>query len=81
MNIFEKLQDFQSQPLSLICFNMVKWFEYDSVDISIKERQNVESGVWISVKIVKLGKTCRVDGQQIDIVKFRLIKFLNKNIN
>lgn len=80
MNAFEKIKDFDSQPLSQISFNMVKWFNFERVDISMYERLNVESMVWISIKIVKGEKTWYVDGQRIDIVKRRLREFLNKEI-
>lgn len=80
MNIFEKLQDFESQTLSQITYNMIKWFNFEEIEHTTKFRPNVESGVWISLKIVKGQTTWYVDGQRIDIVKKRLIEFLNKEI-
>lgn len=80
MSVFDKIKDFESQPLSQITFNMVKWFNFDTVSTDISYRANVESTVWISIKIVKGEKTWYVDGQRIDIVKRRLIEFLNKEI-
>lgn len=78
MGILDKIIDFESQPLSQIIFNMIKWFEFDGVNAETWARNNVESGVWISLHIRKGEKTWCVDGQRLDIVKRRLIEFLDK---
>lgn len=80
MGILDKIMDFEGQPLSQITYNMVKWFDFDCVDISTSYRADVESRVWISIKIIKKESTWYVDGQRIDIVKRRLIEFLNKEL-
>lgn len=77
---FEKLYDFESQSMQGIIFNMIKWLYFDSVDMECKSRSDVESRVWITIKIQKDGNTWYVDGQRNDIVKKRLIEWLEKNV-
>ncbi len=78
MGMLDQIINFESQSLSSIVYNMVKWFEFDGVNTETWRRDNVESGVWISVSIRKGEKTWHVDGQRLDIVKRRLIEFLDK---
>lgn len=78
MSIIDRIQNFEDQPLSQIIYNMIKWYNYDSVEMHTHARANVESGIWISLQIHKELKTWYVDGQRLDIVKRRLIEFLDK---
>jgi hypothetical protein len=80
MSIFEKLEAFEDQSIQTIAFNMCKWFDFDSVNINTEIRHNVESGVWINIKIQRKEKAYYIDGQRNDIVKRRLIEWLRSNI-
>lgn len=80
MGLIEKLYDFKSQSLQSIAFNLVKWFNFDEVKINTRQRDNVESRVWITVELEKDGKTTWIDGQRIDIVHRRLVEWLETNI-
>jgi len=79
-DFFDKLYDFENQTMQAIFFNMIKWFEFDSIDVECKRRPDVESTVWISITIQKGEKTWYIDGQRNDIVKRRLVEWLNKNV-
>lgn len=80
MNAFEKLEAFEEQTLPTIAYNMCKWFLFDRVNINYAPRDNVESRIWISVKIEINNKTFYIDGQRNDIVKKRLIEWLRSHI-
>jgi hypothetical protein len=80
MGLIEKLYDFKSQSLQGIAFNLVKWFNFDEVKINTRQRDNVESRVWITVELEKDGKTTWIDGQRNDIVHRRLVEWLETNI-
>lgn len=78
MGILNKIMDFESQPLSSIIYVMVKWFQFDRVQQDIKVRSDVESGVWINLKIEQQGREWHISGQTNEIVKRRLIEFLDE---
>lgn len=80
MNAFEKLEDFDNQSIQTIAFNMCKWFLFDAVNINYAVRDNVESGIWITVKIEINEKTFYIDGQRNDIVHRRLTEWLRNHI-
>ena len=80
MGLLEKLHDFDNQSIQVIAFNMIKWFNFDSVDISISERSNVESRVWIRVEIRKGDQQWHIDGQRNDIVHRRLAEWLKEHL-
>lgn len=79
MNAFEKLEAFDEQSISLIAFNMCKWFDFDKVTINYEPRNDVESRMWITVKVEHKGKTFYIDGQRNDIVRKRLIDWLRSH--
>lgn len=76
MGLLDQIENFESQPISTIVFNMIKWFEFDDVNINYYFRDNVESGVWIAIKIKKGENVWWVDGQRNDIVRRRLAEWL-----
>lgn len=80
MGIFDKLYDFKNQSLQQLAFNLVKWFNFDSVKVNTRQRDNVESRVWITVELEKDGKTTWIDGQRNNIVHRRLVEWLEINI-
>lgn len=80
MGIFDKLYDFKNQSLQQLAFNLVKWFNFDSVKVNTRQRDNVESRVWITVELEKDGKVTWIDGQRNDIVHRRLVEWLEINI-
>lgn len=59
---------------------MCKWFLFDRVIIDYSPRDNVESGMWISVKIEINSKTYYIDGQRNDIVHRRLVEWLKSHL-
>lgn len=80
MGLLDQIENFESQPISTIIFNMIKWFEFDDVNIQYRYRNNVESGVWISIKITKGDNTWWVDGQRNDIVRTRLAEWIKNHL-
>jgi hypothetical protein len=80
MSAFENLQNFDEQTMQTIAFNMCKWFDFEAVNINYAGRANVESGIWITIKIEYKAKTFYIDGQRNDIVKRRLIEWLRNHI-
>lgn len=80
MNVFEKLEDFESQSLGIIAFNMCKWFMFDRVNVNYEPRNSVASRMWITVEMEIDSKTYMVDGQRVDIVKRRLIEWLRAHL-
>lgn len=80
MGQLDKILDFESQPVSAITYNLIKWFNVDKIEMETSSRLNVESGVWIQLRITIKDKTWYVDGQRLDIVKRRLIEWYNKNL-
>lgn len=76
MGLLDQIENFDSQPISTIVFNMIKWFEFDDVNINYYFRDNVESGVWIVIKIKKGEAVWLVDGQKNDIVRRRLSEWM-----
>lgn len=81
MGIIERLKDFESQSIQTIAYNMCKWFEFESVNIDTQYRDNVESHVWITIKITNKLNTFHISGQRNDIVKKRLIEWLTLHLN
>lgn len=77
----DKIKDFENQTLATITYNLIKWFAVDSIETTNSYRHTVESRVWIQMKISMKDKDWYIDGQQPDIVKQRLIKWINQNIN
>lgn len=80
MNAFEKIEDFDNQSIQTIAYNMCKWFGFDAVNINYEVRHDVESGMWINVKINLKERTFYIDGQRNDIVRKRLIEWLRSHI-
>lgn len=78
MSEIDKILDFDSQPLSMIMYNLIKWFNVDTIETEFSSRPEVESRVWITVKITKGDKHWYVDGQRNDIVKDRLIRWYER---
>lgn len=77
MSVIDNLTKFEEQPVSHVIYNMIKWFNFDQVEMNTCVRDEVESRVWMTLKIQKADKTWYVDGQRLDIVKRRLIEFLD----
>lgn len=76
-----KYYQWEYMALSSIIWLMIKWFNFDSVEMETEYRKDVESGVWISLKIVQGNVANYITGQRPDIVKKRLIEYLDsKNI-
>ena len=80
MNAFEKLEQFENQSIQTISYNMCKWFLFDRVNVNYEPRHNVESGMWINVKIEINNKTYYIDGQRNDIVHRRLVEWLKSHL-
>jgi hypothetical protein len=83
MVAFEKIEAFEEQTLQTIAFNMCKWFGFDRVIIENQVRNNVESGIWITVTIewdAKLIKRFSISAQRNDLIKERLIKWLRSHL-
>jgi hypothetical protein len=80
MGVLDDITDFERQPVSAIIYNLIKWFDVDRIEMETSSRPNVESGVWIRLRITIKDKTWYVDGQRLDIVKRRLIEWHNKNL-
>ena len=80
MNSFEKIEQFENQSIQTIAYNMCKWFLFDRVNVNYEPRGNVESRMWITVKIEVGGKTYYIDGQRNDIVHRRLVEWLKGHI-
>ncbi|MBC7947196.1 MAG: hypothetical protein H7Y42_04900 [Chitinophagaceae bacterium] len=80
-NVFAKIADLESQPLSQIIYNLIKWYNVDNITSEFYHRPQVESSVWIQLKITKDDKTWYVDGQRNDIVKRRLIEWFNRYVS
>ena len=79
---FEKLEKFEEQSVQAIVFNMIKWFGFDRVTVETEVRNNVESSVWITVKIEwEDGKhSMHITGQRNDIVQRRLSEFMKEHL-
>jgi hypothetical protein len=78
----EKIYDWENMALSSITTLMVKWFNFDKVEMTTTGRVAVESGIWFDItihrgEIGKGGHQWSVSGQRTDIVKRRLIEFLD----
>jgi hypothetical protein len=69
--------NWEKMAVSSIVWLMIKCFNFDTVDVNTAYRKDVESGVWITVKIEKGGKTWYIDGQRTDIIQRRLIEYLD----
>ena len=82
MGFFEKLEKFEEQSVQAIVFNMIKWFGFDRVTVETEVRNNVESSVWITVKIEwEDGKhSMHITGQRHDIVQRRLSEFMKEHL-
>jgi hypothetical protein len=80
MSEIDKINDLDSQPVSQIIYNMIKWFNVDSVTQETEYRSNVESTVWMTLKITMKDKTWYIEGQRLDIIKDRLIGWFKRNI-
>ncbi|MGN6416155.1 MAG: hypothetical protein ACTHMC_01595 [Pseudobacter sp.] len=78
MSLIDSLHAFEFQSTHQLVYNMVKWFCFDEVEYTTRHRPNVESTVWMQLTIEKDGKKWVVEGQRLDIVKRRLIEFLDK---
>lgn len=48
--------DWENMAISSIIWLMIRWFNFDSVDMNISYRGNVESTVWFLIKITKKDK-------------------------
>lgn len=70
--------DFEKQPLSQVCHTLVKWYGFEYANIEIERRDDVESGVWITVKYQKNGIDGYVSAQRLDLVKQRLMDAVKK---
>lgn len=86
--MIEEIENFEQQSVQTIAYNMVKWLDFKSVNISYEERKDVESGVWIVVEFsfidysVEDNTLCQlhVYGQRNDIVRKRLIDLLRARL-
>lgn len=78
MSKIDDLLKFEDQPVSQIIYSMVKWMGFDDVEMNAVGKAAVESGVWVLIRIKKGKKVWWIDGQRLDIVKRRLIEFLDK---
>lgn len=78
----EDFYHWEKMALSGIIGLMVKYFGFTSVKMEYRERDNVESGVWIELEIEKeRNELCPkryIHGQRTDIVRRRLIEFLDE---
>lgn len=80
MNVFDKIENFEEQGIMTIAYNMVKWFCFDEVNVDFQPRDNVESGMWITVKIQINSKTYYIVGQRIDVVHRKLVQWIRLHI-
>jgi hypothetical protein len=80
----EDYYNWEKMSLSGIMALMVKWFGFTEVSLEIRQRDNVESGVWYEIKISPLptepdqAHSHFVNGQRTDVVKRRLIELLDQ---
>jgi hypothetical protein len=76
----EKFYNWEKMNITFIIHLMVKWFDFQSVQMEIRERPDVESGMWIDIKIEKHNPEGLwfVSAQRLDIVHRRLIEFLDR---
>ena len=80
MSIFEEIENFDKQPVSMIIYNLIKWYMVDKIEMETYSRPEVESGVWIQLRITVKEKSWYVEGQRLDIVKRRLIDWFERNL-
>lgn len=73
MSILDNIMDFNSQSISQLCVTLVKWYGFEYCIMEIKQRPDVESGVWINIEFEKNGKKGIVSAQRLGLAKERLI--------
>lgn len=79
----EDFYHWEKMSLSGIMSLMVKWFGFPSVTMELRQRDNVESGVWYEITIAprhdEPDQTHNhyVNGQRADVVRRRLIELLD----
>jgi hypothetical protein len=81
MSVFEEIENFEKQSVSMIIYNLIKWYMVDRIEMETYSRPEVESSVWIQLRITVKEKSWYVEGQRLDIVKRRLIEWFEKNLN
>jgi hypothetical protein len=73
------IRSFETQTMDEIAFNLVNHFNFQSVTI---ETQNVKSGLWIKIGMIYTHNNKKqyhyIAEQQTDIVKWKLIDWLNE---
>ena len=75
----EKYYNWEKMNVAYIIHLMIKWFNFQLVQMEVRERPSVESGMWYDIKIERHNpeKLWFVSGQRLDIVHRRLIEFLD----
>jgi hypothetical protein len=74
----DKYYNWENMAVSSITWLMIRWFNFDSVEMTTSYRKEVASRVWITISIHKGDSRWFVDGQTMDIVRTRLIEFLDR---
>lgn len=80
MGVFDEVPNFEKWNVNGLIHNMVKYYNYHSVEMKVVYRPDVASRLWIEIKIeiedvaeddyIKLSKnTFHVSGQRFDIIK------------
>lgn len=73
----DKFYKWEGMAVSSIIHLMIKWFNFESIEMLCYSRHNVESGIWYDIKIVKGGNSWSVSSQRLELLRDRLIKFLD----
>ena len=73
----DKFYKWEDMAVSSILHLMIKWFNFERVEMTIHQRHNVETGMWYDIKIEKDGKSWGVSSQRLELLRERLIKFLD----
>jgi hypothetical protein len=75
----EKYSKWEQLPVSSIISIMVRWLDFHNVEFHVKQRNNVETGIWyeITVRDADHNYLWVVESQSIELLKARLIKKLD----
>lgn len=76
--IKDKFYDWESMSVSQIIQLMVKWFDFERVNMTCSSRHAVESGIWFEIEIEKdAHNKYSGSAQRLDLLKTRLIYALD----
>lgn len=77
----EEFYNWEKMTPTSIIYLMIKWFDFDEVNLNVRSRPEVASRIWYDVEVTKRKDKWSFSASRSDLIKDKLIKFLDrKNI-